>query len=221
MVFAVETFTSIERNTGMKPMFFENIERDMTEEERYLQRHVHHTVELGHGTKLGRFCVIDKNVKIGAHCFIGHNTVIRENVVLRDWVTIGHNVVIETNTVIKDGTTIQSNSHITKNAEIGEYVYTGPSICMINENHIAAFGRAEQNLEGPVIKDFVRIGARALIMPGVEVGENAVVGAGCLLNKNVPEKEIWFGHPAVHHGRIREDEVLNEERIREWFINKG
>jgi acetyltransferase-like isoleucine patch superfamily enzyme len=171
---------------------------------------VHVASLLGANITLGRGSVIDENCVIEDNVFIGHNTVIRNNVHIKRNSVIGHNVVIEAFTKIGEATTIQSQCHITGYAEIGSRCYFGPCVTIINEKRISAFRNnvMDQVLKGPVIGDACRIGARALILPGVVVGKNAVIGAGCVITKNVGENEIWYGSCAVKKGIVPEEERL-------------
>jgi len=134
---------------------------------------------------------IDKGVEIEEGVYIYHFTVIRDNVKIGAKSIIGHNCTIEKNTIIGEQTTIQSNTHITAEAIIGNKVFIGPGVTMCNEKEIAALGRMEPNIEGPVIGNGVRIGAHSLICPGVRIGENAFILSGTRVTKDIPAGEIW------------------------------
>ncbi len=170
---------------------------------------IHETVKIGNGTRIGNGVVIDELVTIGDNCFIGHNVVIRDRVILGRGVTIGHLVLIESDTHIGDMTTIQSQCHITKGAKIGKRVYFGPSVTIINEQIISKWRpKVDQWLDGPTIGDFVRIGARALIMPGIKIGTHAMIGAGCVLTKDVGDREKWMGPQAECVGKVSKEETI-------------
>ena len=148
-------------------------------------------VEIGEGSFIGSNAVIRKGTKIGSNCCVGPLTMIEESV------------------EIGDDTRIQASCYITKFTKIGGLVFIGPSVVTINEWRISSHGRKiPQRLEGALIEDKVRIGAGSLIMPGIRIGENALIGAGSLVAMNVPDKEIWFGHPAKKRGRVPEPEIL-------------
>jgi len=63
-------------------------------------------------------------------------------------------------------------------------------------------------VEAPVIRRAVRIGIQVGICPGVEVGENSVIGSGSLVTKNIPPREVWFGSPARKWKNVSEEEIL-------------
>ena len=152
---------------------------------------VHETVTIVGKVNLRQGVVIDENCTIHDGVFVGSNTVIRDNVVLFPNVVIGHNVVIEQYTSIGGGTTIQSQCHITAHAKIGKYTYWGPCAMCINEASIRKF-REGQNLQGPIVGDYARIGAAARLFPGVVIGDNAEVGMGAIVMDNVPSAQAWF-----------------------------
>jgi UDP-3-O-[3-hydroxymyristoyl] glucosamine N-acyltransferase len=169
---------------------------------------VHPDTRIGSGVKIGD-SVVDAGCVICDRVFIGHNCVIRNNVYIGDDSVIGHNVVIEADTVIGRGTTIQSQCHITKNAIIGNNCFFGPTAVMINTHRISHGRGFEPELKGPEIGDACRIGTGALIMPGVKVGRNSVIGAGSLLTKDVGAGEIWHNRDtAAIRGKVDESEWL-------------
>lgn len=171
---------------------------------------IHPSVIFKGDSRIGFHTVIDEGVEIADGVFIGHNSVIRSGVKIGAGSIIGHCVVIEANTVIGKRVTIQSNCHITKNAQIGDDCFFGPMAMMINTRRISHGRGFKAQLEGPTIGRAVRVGAGAIVMPGSKIGDNAVLGAGSILTsgKEVPPREIWFGYPAIHRGRVEEGEVL-------------
>ncbi len=123
--------------------------------------------DIGDETRIGTFVEIQKGVKIGARCKIQSHTFICEGVTIEDEVFVGHNVNF------------------------------------LNDRYPAATtsaGRlktdAEWTLERILIKRRAAIGTAAVIMPGVIIGENAVVGAGAVVTKSVPDGAVVAGVPA-------------------------
>ena len=155
---------------------------------------------------------IDKNVEVGEGSKVYHFTVLRENVKIGDNTVIGHNVVVERDTVIGDNCTIQSQCHITAEAEIGNNVFFGPSVVTMNERNIANQGRTTPKIEKLVIHDGARIGAGAILAPGITIGKNAFIHAGVFLTKDVPAGTVW-GHrngfaTAKYIGQVPKEEWL-------------
>ena len=158
---------------------------------------ISNSVRFGRDVRIGHHVVIDPDCYLGDGVFIGHNSMIRSNVRIGSRSIIGHLVMIESDTKIGFDVTIQSQCHITKNARIEDRVFFGPKAMLINTNRIAHGRTFEAKLEGPHIKFGARIGSGAIIMPGVTVGRNSVVGAGAIVVKDVPDEQIWFGKQTI------------------------
>jgi acetyltransferase-like isoleucine patch superfamily enzyme len=122
--------------------------------------------EVGDHTKIGAFVEIQKNSKVGRNCKISSHTFICEGVTIEDEVFIGHGV-----TFIND---------IYPRATIGGQLQT----------------EADWQVERTVIKRCASIGSGATILARITVGENAIVGAGSVVTKNVPPNTIVAGNPA-------------------------
>ena len=114
--------------------------------------------------------VIGTNCNVNAHCFIENNVI------------IGDNVTIKCGVYLWDGITIEDNVQI------------GPNVTFINDK----YPRAKQpfKLQKTLIKRNASIGGGVTVLGGVTIGENALIGAGSVVTKNVPEGELWYGNPA-------------------------
>lgn len=126
---------------------------------------------IGEGTNIWQFCVILPNAKIGKNCNICSHCFIENDV------KIGDNVTIKNGVYLYDGITIEDNVFIGANATFCNDKYPKSK----NKNF---------KLEPIVIKKGASIGANATILPNVEIGENAIVGAGCIVTKNVAPNSI-------------------------------
>jgi acetyltransferase-like isoleucine patch superfamily enzyme len=123
--------------------------------------------EIGDNTKIGTFVEIQKGVKIGRNCKISSHTFICEGVTIEDNVFIGHNV-----TFINDITPKATNAD-------GEVKSEDDWICIPT-----------------IVKKGASIGSSATLLCGITVGENAIVGAGSVVTKNVPKSSVVKGNPA-------------------------
>jgi UDP-2-acetamido-3-amino-2,3-dideoxy-glucuronate N-acetyltransferase len=147
-------------------------------------------VSIGDNTLLGVGCVIRPNVKIGQECIIGHHTVIEGG-------------------IIRDRTNIHAQCHICRGSAIDADVFIGPFFMCTNTRKINHGRGLESKIEGPYIKRGARIGANVTLLPGIVIGGNAIIGAGSVVTKNIPDKEVWFGVPAVKSEMfIPEKEIL-------------
>lgn len=138
--------------------------------------------------------IIYTDVTIGNNLRTGHNILVRENTTIGDNVLIGTNVVIDGNTTIGNNVSIQSNVYIPTNTHIEDNVFIGPCAVLTNDKYPI---RKEYELKGPILRSGVSIGANSTILPGVEIGEGAMVAAGALVTKDVPPWKLAVGFPAI------------------------
>ncbi len=123
--------------------------------------------EIGDETKIGAFVEIQKNAQVGKHCKISSHTFICEGVVIADNVFIGHGVMF-INDSYPRATTLDGNLQT----------------------------EADWNVERTIIKKGASIGSGSTILANTNIGENAIVGAGSVVTKDVPPNSIVAGNPA-------------------------
>ena len=133
---------------------------------------------------------------IGARVILGDQSCVRERVAIGDDVVVGRGSLVENDTTIGARTTIQADAYVTAYSTLEEDVFVAPCVVTTNDNFM---GRTEKRLEllkGPTIRRGARIGGGAILCPGVEVGEEAFVGAGAVVTKDVPPRAVVVGSPA-------------------------
>lgn len=143
---------------------------------------IHHladvkTTSIGENTNIWQFCVVLPRAIIGANCNICANVVIENDV------TVGDNVTIKSGVQLWDGITIEDNAFI------------GPNVTFTND----LFPRSKNpdwEMKRTLVKYGASIGANSTILPGVIIGENALIGAGSVVTRDIPANEIWVGNPA-------------------------
>lgn len=136
--------------------------------------------------------VIYSGVSIGDNFRSGHNVLIRENTEIGDNVLVGTNSVIDGDCKIGNNVSMQTGVYITKYTTIEDNVFLGP-LCVTTNDKYMKYGAT---LKGPVIKQGARIGANSTIMPGISIGEGAIVSAGSVVTKDVPPHKVVIGVPA-------------------------
>ncbi len=123
---------------------------------------------------------------IGARVILGDQSCVRERVSIADDVVVGRGSLVENDTTIGARTKIQADAYVTAYSTLEEDVFVAPCVVTTNDNFM---GRTEKRLElmkGPTIRRGARIGGGAILCPGIEVGEEAFVGAGAVVTKDVP-----------------------------------
>jgi acetyltransferase-like isoleucine patch superfamily enzyme len=149
-------------------------------------------VKIGENAVIRSGTVIYSGVAIGKNFRTGHNVLIREETVIGDDVLVGTNSVIDGNCRIGTAVSIQTNVYITRYTIVEDCVFFGPCAVTLNDKYME-YGA---DLRGPVLKKGAKIGANSTILPAVVIGENAVVGAGSVVTKDVKTGEVVVGNPA-------------------------
>ena len=132
---------------------------------------------VGDGTKIWQFSVVFDGAKIGKNCNICAHTLIENNVV------IGNNVTVKSGVYLWSGITVEDN------------VFIGPCAAFTNDK----FPRSKvypDMFPRIVICEGASIGANATILPGIKIGKQAMVGAGAVVTKDVPDFSVVLGNPA-------------------------
>jgi UDP-2-acetamido-3-amino-2,3-dideoxy-glucuronate N-acetyltransferase len=133
--------------------------------------------QIGQGTRVWQFVVVLKGAKIGADCNICAQTLIEGDVVIGDRVTV------------KSGVQIWDGS------VIGNDVFIGPNATFSNDLYPRSKKYPAQ-FNGVTIHNQASIGANATLLPGITIGERAMVGAGAVVTKDVPARAVVVGNPA-------------------------
>ena len=152
------------------------------------------------GTVIGKNAVLRSgtiiycDVTIGDQFQSGHNVLIREKTRIGDRVAIGTATVIEGTTTIGSDVNLQSMVYIPTNTRIGNHVFIGPNAVLTNDRYPPT---GIGGLNGPEIKNGAEIGANATILPGICIGEGALVAAGAIVTRDVPAYTLAIGAPAT------------------------
>jgi acetyltransferase-like isoleucine patch superfamily enzyme len=169
---------------------------------------IHNSVKFGTNVRLGRGVILEEGCEIGDNVFIGHYTIMRPGTRIGKDCVVGHLSVFEGDCDIHDRVVIQSQCHITKQALIEEDVFIAPFFGGANTEKIVHGRHYPLVLNAYKIRRAVRIGIGVFVVPGVEIGENSMLGLGAVVTKDVPSRQLWFGNPAHYIRDIPEDEIL-------------
>ncbi|WP_347453122.1 WxcM-like domain-containing protein [Acinetobacter thermotolerans] len=142
------------------------------------------TNKIGLNTKIWQYSVILPKAKIGENCNICAHTLIENDV------SIGDNVTIKSGVYLWDGVTLEDN------------VFIGPCVTFTNDKTPRSKQYPKQ-FSKILIKHGASVGANATILPGITIGKNAMIGAGAVVTKDVPENAIVIGNPAYIKGYIQ------------------
>lgn len=173
----------------------------------------------GKSTIVGKRCKIDAGaviyagVTIGNDVIVGHHAVIRTGTSIGNHTIISNLVMIEGNARIGSHVNITAQCHITQFSDIEDYVFLGPMVVTTNDRRMAYRRKGHgENLRGVTMKYGARIGANVTVLPAITIGREAIVGAGAVVTKDVPDFATVYGVPARVVGRVKGDELVLCER---------
>ena len=144
-------------------------------------------VEIGEDTKIWHFCHVQKGARIGSRCSLGQNVNVGNNAIIGNECKIQNNVSIYEGVILEDG------------------VFCGPSCVFTNDlTPRARYPKGHENFKKTVIKEGASLGANCTIVCGHTVGKCAMVAAGAVVTKDVPDYALVAGVPAKVVGKVDE-----------------
>lgn len=136
-------------------------------------------VEIGKGTKIWHFCHIQKGARIGENC------------------SFGQNVNVSNNVKIGSGVKVQNNVSIYEGVELEDNVFCGPSMVFTNDlTPRAKYPKGVSEYKKTLVREGASIGANATIVCGHTIGRCAMIAAGAVVTKDVPDYALMAGMPA-------------------------
>ena len=145
---------------------------------------------------------VDEGVSIGAGTKIWHFSHIMAETVIGAECNIGQNVVIGPEAVVGRGCKIQNNVSVYKGVTLEDEVFCGPSMVFTNVVNPRAAIRRMAEARPTLVKRGASLGANCTVICGVTIGRFALVGAGAVVTKDVPDHALVHGHPARIRGWV-------------------
>ncbi|MFL5936945.1 MAG: acyltransferase [Gaiellaceae bacterium] len=164
---------------------------------------------IGDGSIVSTGAIVFAGSRIGARVILGDQSCVRERVTVGDDVVLGRGSLIENDTTVGDRTKIQAEAYVTAYSTLEEDVFIAPCVVTTNDNFMGRTERRHELIKGPTIRRGARVGGGAILCPGIEIGEEAFVGAGAVVTKDVPPRKIVVGNPARVLRDVPEEELLS------------
>ena len=168
-------------------------------------------LELGPGTVVSTGAVIFAGTRIGARVIVGDGGCVRERCVVEDDVVIGRGSLVENDSTIGALTKIQAHAYITAYSTLEDNVFIAPCVATTNDDFMGRTERRHELIKGPTIRRGARVGGAAVLCPGVEIGEEAFVGAGAVVIRDVPPRAVVVGNPARQIREVPPEELLEAQ----------
>jgi len=165
-------------------------------------------LELGAGTVVSTGAVVFAGTTIGERVIVGDQACVRERCTIGDDVVIGRGSLVENDTSVGALTKIQANAYITAYSVLEDNVFIAPCVVTTNDNFMGRTEKRRELVKGPTIRRGARIGGGCVLLPGIEIGEEAFVGAGAVVIRDVPARALVVGNPARQIREVPDEELL-------------
>ena len=168
-------------------------------------------LKVGDRCLIGAGAVIYEGTTLGEDLLIADLATIREDVTVGDKTIIGRGVAVENKCSIGARCKIETNTYICALSEIADDCFVAPGVITTNDNFLGRTKERFKYHKGITMKQGARIGGGAVILPGIVINEDGVVGAGSVVTKDVPPGVIVAGNPARKLRDVPTEQLLENQ----------
>jgi serine acetyltransferase len=148
---------------------------------------------------------------VGERAIVGDQAQVRERTVIGRDTVIGRATGIENDVTIGAEVRVQSSCYLAAHTVIEDDVFVGPGVVTANDNTMGRHSGGH-SLRGPTLRRACRVGAGAVLVPGIEVGEEAFIAAGAVVCTDVPARAVMMGVPARKERDVNDEDLLERWR---------
>lgn len=159
-------------------------------------------VTIGNNSTIRSHTVIYAGNRIGSNFQTGHQAFIREDNDIGNNVSIGTQTIVEHHVEIGNDVRLHSDVFLPEYSILEDGAWLGPKVCITNAEYPES-PNVYDNLEGAHIKENAKIGGNVTLLPGVTIGEDALVGAGAVVTEDVEAGAVVVGNPAEKINQIK------------------
>lgn len=163
--------------------------------------------QIGSSAKVCAGAVVMAGTTIGSGVVIGDQAHVRERAVIGEGTVVGRGSSVDNDVMIGARVRIQSGCYITAHSTIEDDVFVAPGVTLTNDDTMGRHAPGLQ-LRGATLRRACRVGGGAVLVPGVEVGEEAFVAAGAVVTRDVPARAVVMGVPAREVRRVGDEDLL-------------
>jgi acetyltransferase-like isoleucine patch superfamily enzyme len=166
---------------------------------------------------IGDHCMIGALTVIYRGCILGNKVMVadlasvRENVEIGEFTIIGRGVTVENKVRIGRRCKLETEAYITALSEIGDGCFIAPEVTFTNDNFLGRTRERFKFHKGVTVKRGARIGANATVLPGLTLGEDALVAAGSIVTRDVPARKVVVGAPAKVWREVPHEQLLENQ----------
>jgi UDP-2-acetamido-3-amino-2,3-dideoxy-glucuronate N-acetyltransferase len=164
-------------------------------------------LEIGDGAVIAAGAVVVAGARVEPGAFVGDQAHVRERAVVGRESAIGRASQVDAGVSVGARVRVQSACYLAAGSVIEDDVFVAPGVITTNDRHATRHG-PDYELEGVVLRRACRIGGGAVLLPGVEVGEEALVAAGAVVTGDVPSRAVVMGVPARPVREVPDEDLL-------------
>lgn len=166
---------------------------------------------IGEACVVGTHVTVYRGASIGSRVLLADYVSVREDVEIGELTIVGRGVAVENRVKIGPRCKIETGAYVTAISEIGAGCFIAPMVTFTNDNFMGRTKERFKYHKGVTLKDGARVGANSTILPGIVLGEDAVVAAGSVVTRDVPARKIALGSPARVWRDVPEDQLLENQ----------
>jgi acetyltransferase-like isoleucine patch superfamily enzyme len=166
---------------------------------------------VGQGARICAGAVVFAGAQIGEGVIVGDQSYVRERAVIGAGSLVGRGTAVDNDVAVGARVRLQSMVYLTAFTVVEDDVFVGPCAMTTNDNTMSRHG-PDYELRGPMLRRGCRIGGGAVLVPGVEVGEEAFVAAGAVVTNDVPGRAVVMGVPARVVRKVSDSDLLERWR---------
>jgi acetyltransferase-like isoleucine patch superfamily enzyme len=168
-------------------------------------------LQVAPGASIGAGTIVFAGATVGAGVIVGDQSFVRERAALGAASVIGRGCVIDNDVRLGARVRVQSGVYLTALTLVEDDVFIGPGAITTNDDTMARHG-PQVPARGAVLRRACRIGGGAVLVPGIEVGEEAYVAAGAVVTRDVPARSVVMGVPAKVVRQVPDEDLLERWR---------
>ena len=150
---------------------------------------------MDHLPRIHPLACVDPGALIGARTQVWQFVVILDGAVIGEDCNLNAHVLVEGGAIVGDRVTLKSGVFVWDGVTLEDDVFVGPNAVFTNDKHPRSRVHSQTYLKTRVGRGS-SIGAGAILLPGIEIGDYSVIGAGAIVTRDVPAGETWIGNPA-------------------------
>jgi len=172
---------------------------------------------IGNECLIGAYAVVYTGTELANNVRVADSAQVREDVKIGEYTIIGRCCTVENLCTIGRKCKLETNSYITAYSVLEDFCFIAPGVITTNDNYLGRTEERFKHFKGVTVRRGGRLGAGSVILPGLEIGEDAIVAAGSVVTRNVPAKQVFAGIPAKYFRDTPSEQLLeNQDRSKGW-----